>query len=325
MLDYVDVQSLKEKLGYLLARMKDGGGISTQQLSEKMIADPYFDFLERNNPRELLDLGYEEAGRRLFGPLFFLRNEIVEPSYLWAGKMYMTIAINVSLPLRVVFLLCPLEKMIGHFLVFHEMNDSQMVNEFMANEGQVSILKTLRHRNGISVRDLSLLSSLSEGTIGYYEKDNSNLRKASFSSLHSLAMALGVGDVFFLSQSNFLPFSYHYFEIKELRDPLLQRIKEYILPRSEYRYRYYGSEDSLPLIGETKVIYFIKGKHEENEKKDLTRRYGKIVFIEELFWYYRLSGATIKKNVIDEKSVFSLARLAVNETLSKRKKDELIF
>ncbi|KXI14699.1 MULTISPECIES: helix-turn-helix domain-containing protein [Peptostreptococcus] len=64
-------------------------------------------------------------------------------------------------------------------------------------------LKEWRNLRGMSRRELSKQTGISERTIQNYEENHENIRKASIKNIESLAMALGIkmDDIFLLSTS----------------------------------------------------------------------------------------------------------------------------
>lgn len=217
MLQYIDIQSLKKKFATAISKLYTNCGISVENIEDKMISSELFDFLENNNTEEFMEMSYESLGKVLFNASSVFNEERNEALY-WAGLQYMNISLNCNIPLRQVALICPLSRMLTHFEIYHEMNDIRMVEEFMKNEYRRSILKALRNREGLSVRQLGELTGISENTIKHYEKSNENLFKASFENIVSLTRVLKCSYIFFVRESEFVPLSRTLWEHKEFRE-----------------------------------------------------------------------------------------------------------
>jgi len=215
MIETVDTQALKNKFGVLLSKLYTNSKMPFDVITQKILIDDYFDFLERQDSGSFLMKSYEEIARDVFKCEFVFSENLVSEIY-WAGQMYMTISLNCQIPLKQLFLICPLEKMVSHFEIYHEMNDQQFVSAFLGDEYKTSILRTLRKKSGLSTRVLSVCSGVAEHTIKYYEKDNSHLFNASFENICGLRRVLNCSESLLKRQSDFIPCCDAFFTNKEL-------------------------------------------------------------------------------------------------------------
>ena len=206
MMEYINMQLLKKKFAVMISKLNINAGIPLENISEKIIEDDFFDFMERQQAGAFMRMSHEEIAKVLFGCDIVFDDEVKSELY-WAGLQYMNICINRQMPLRQVMLLCPLDKMLSHFTIYHEMNDAAMIERYCENEYKKSILRQLRKSRGITVSELGALTSIPANTIKYYEKDNENLFGASFENIRNLAEVLQVPQSVFARKSLFASYS----------------------------------------------------------------------------------------------------------------------
>lgn len=219
MMEYINLQLLKKKFAVMISKLNTNAGIPLDNISDKIVADDFFDFMERQQAVEFMRMSHEKMARDLFG-CDFVFDEDVNSELYWTGLQYMNICINRQMPLRQVMLLCPLDKMLSHFAIYHEINDTAMIREYCENEYKTSILRSLRKRAGYSVSALGALTSIPANTIKYYEKSNDNLFGASFENIRNLAYVLEVPQSVFARKSMFTAYSRSLLEDKRFVDIL---------------------------------------------------------------------------------------------------------
>ena len=271
---YVDLGELKNKFGLILMRLHRDAKISASIINQKMLFEPFFDFLERNNVDEILNKDIENISRNIFGGgIIFYNTSAEKDEFYWAGIQYINISINLNIPLKQVVLLCPLEEMLAHYVVYHEMNDIELVKEFKENENKRSILKALRKEKGYSYRELSVLTSINKNAIVYYERDNKNLFNASYKNVTSIIKTLSVSDSFFKECSDFIPFTQNFYGIHELKNQVIKTIEEYLDKDSKTDIIKKG------IISDIEDYYFTTNPFEPEKNKLLVKKYAIVVYL----------------------------------------------
>jgi len=223
MLEIVDTQKIKKKFGTLLSKLHTDNKLSNEEIEEVIINNDYFDFLEKQNPKSFLDDSYERIAKKIFNCETVFSEEMLS-EYYWSGTMYMSICLNKRIPLKQIVLLCPLSKMLGYYDVYHEMSESQLINKFIEDDYKTSILKLIRKKRNMTVKELSLACNIPLLTIKYYEKNNDSLFKASFENISKLVFFLNCSETLFLRYSRYTPFSYILFEDKEILTKISKKI-----------------------------------------------------------------------------------------------------
>lgn len=224
---------IKNKFATLLSKMVTDGGLSYNEITNKLIEDNFLDCFETNDIKEFYDKSYESIIYSLFKKEC-VYHEGIDPVVYWCGLQYMNLFLNKRIPLKQLLILCPLSKMESYYKTYHELNDSKFIDVFMKKEYSNSILKQLRNNRNYSIRELSLLSSISPNTLKYYE-DNHNLYKASFSNIIKLLNILDYSDSVVKEKTCYIPPSFS----------SLLKIKEIKKFFNEYIHMFFNTNDDI--------------------------------------------------------------------------------
>ena len=214
--DY-DLNNIKNRFGALLSTLHDSG-FTDEYITEAIIKKGYFDLFENDNLSEFNDKSLFRIMNEQFNKdavMSFSSEYITD--YIWAGEIFITMMINYSIPLKQLFIICPLDKMLAYFPTFHEMNNIKICDEILKLRKEVNIVKKLRNNINITKHQLSVLTDINEATLTSYEVSNDNLFKASLNNVIKLSKTLGVSLSCLKSQSNFIPFSGYLFSNKEFQ------------------------------------------------------------------------------------------------------------
>ena len=226
-MEQIDIIELKDKFSDYLNKLYTNNKLSVDSISNTIIENNLFDFLEENKTREFLSCSYEEFVYKLYkiNSIYVNNSQISE--LIWASKMYLTLSLNLNIPLKTIVLLCPLKQMLELFEVNHETNDIQTIDYFKTNVLNKSILKALRKLRNVTVRQLSVMTGININTLNAYEKNNTNLYNASFSNIQLMMQALNVSCSFFKKESSFIPFNYLLLENKQIQAYMLNFFNDY--------------------------------------------------------------------------------------------------
>lgn len=216
-LNFIEISSLKVKFAKLLSYLFHNANLELDNINDKLLSSSFLNMLEENRLKEFLSMPFEVMTSKLFPKVeqtLSDNNDIGE--VYWSGLQYMNLFLNYRIPLRTLFLLCPLRDMVNRFRIYHEMNEIELCKDFLRNEYvHNSILKHFRNSIGLSVRELSLLSSVPEPTIKYLEDNNDNFYNATNKTLDSLCRILNIDPIFVKRKSSFLPVTYELLNNKE--------------------------------------------------------------------------------------------------------------
>lgn len=256
-----NVIKAKEKFGALLFYLVDEG-FTSEHISFVLIHDPFFLCFEKNNINGFLETSMEEIIERCFHKKVLL--DYVKPiaaEIFWAGEMYMSILYNLSIPIQRSVLVCPIQKMVSFFDVYHEMHESQLLKRYEEEEKKISVLKEL-YKHKSNMRKLSFLTGIKERTLISY-LDNEKLFAASASNINALSSYFGVPFSIFVSKSSCLPVSEALLKDDRFRFHLANALSSFYgisLSKSDL-YLYESHDDvSSPIVDLCSLLIRRKGK-----------------------------------------------------------------
>ena len=250
-MEQIDIIELKDKFSDYLNKLYTNNKLSVDSISNTIIENDLFDFLEENKTREFLSCSYEEFVYKLYKTNSIYVNNSQISELIWASKMYLTLSLNLNIPLKTIVLLCPLKQMLELFEVNHETNDIQTIDYFKTNVLNNSILKALRKLRNVTVRQLSVMTGININTLNAYEKNNTNLYNASFSNIQLMMQALNVSCSFFKKESSFIPFNYLLLENKQIQAYMLNFFNDYYKKELSIK----SMEPIIELNDKNKTIY----------------------------------------------------------------------
>ena len=212
-ISYQKIGDLKIKFGSLLSYLFFTVHLNIENINHALISSSFLDILEDNQFDKFMGMSNKDVLEILFPGAKEIENESINDigKLYWSGIQYMNIFLNYRIPLRQIFLTLPLMEMINKYDVYHEMNEIELCKDYLKNEYlNNSILKYFRKEKGITVRQLSLLTSISESTIKYLENNNENFFNLSAKYLLALSNALNIDSAFYKKKSNFVPCTYDF-------------------------------------------------------------------------------------------------------------------
>ena len=117
------------------------------------------------------------------------------PTYkqsMWAAESYLRIQNETGLTFEAIFLYLPIDKMYEYFPLYHEMDFSQIINEFKKLYETQSILKIVTEKYGYSLSDISDKTGISYETLFSFKKRRRDIKKANADIVVKLASVLRI-------------------------------------------------------------------------------------------------------------------------------------
>jgi len=105
----------------------------------------------------------------------------------WSGYSYFQLHLRTNKSFAYLFLKLPLARMLDMYPVYHEMDITQLEEEFHRLEKEKTILRSLCENGCISLSKLSDKTSISQSTLAKYNKDDEYLYNASFQNVIAIA------------------------------------------------------------------------------------------------------------------------------------------
>lgn len=244
----VGASYIKDKFSNLLSKLVGDAKLSCNEITDRLIESDFLDMFEKNDISPFYDKSYEALIYDLFQKEVVFSNEL-ETDIYWCGIQYMNLFFNKRIPLKQLFVLCPLQEMRKYYNVYHEQNESKLIDVFMKKEYSNSILKVLRVKRGYSFRQLSLLTDISENTLKYYEI-NDNLYKASFANVSRILFILNYSDSITKRKSDYVPSFVSLLENNDIKPNFEAFIHEYYNTKDKVEYKL----DGFWLMGKKKRL-----------------------------------------------------------------------
>lgn len=249
----VGTSYIKNKFATLLSKMVTDAKLSYNEITNRLIESEFLDCFENNNISIIYDKSYEAIIYDLFRKECAFSEEI-DPVVYWCGEQYISIFLNKRVPLKQLFLMCPLATIEKYYELYHQQNESKFIDLFMNKIYGESILKKLRKKRGYSARELAVLSSVSINTIKYYE-NNENLYKASFENINRILSVLEYSHSFVKEKTDYVPSFVSLINISEIKENFYT-----------YIYSFYNSDVEIEYNAGD---FWIKGTHKKKINKKI--------------------------------------------------------
>ena len=176
-------------------------GLSSQYsctaIEERIIASPFVNRLERNffDSEESIEKAVEDA----FGTKLKKEADISFRA-LFLAESYLKLFFSLNRSFEYLFLYWGLDNFIQKYGVYHEMDFSNLEEDFLSSVRKTPLLKKLSQERDIKLRDVARLSGISENTINKYAKDDRYLYACSQENGYRLARLFNVKENLFVSQ-----------------------------------------------------------------------------------------------------------------------------
>ena len=206
---------IKNKFATLLSKMVTDAKLGYNEISDKLIENDFLDSFENNDISDIYEKSYEAIIYDLFKKECSY-SQGLDPVIYWCGEQYINLFLNKRIPLKQLFLICPLKQMEGFYEIYHQQSELKFIEMFMKSIYTTSILKKLRKKRGYSARELAILTSISINTIKYYE-NNDNLFKASFENIKKIISVLDYSDSIVKQKTSYVPAFISLLNIEEIK------------------------------------------------------------------------------------------------------------
>ena len=116
-----------------------------------------------------------------------LDNTPVHNQCLWAAESYMRIQEKTGLTFEAIFLYIPIEKMYQYFPIYHEMDYSQIVSEFIRLFKSKSVLSILSKKYCLSMKDVAKATNIPYETLLSFKQRKRDISKANYETVYKLS------------------------------------------------------------------------------------------------------------------------------------------
>ncbi len=229
MLRTCDTRRLKDKIGLFFSLSVIDCKQPIQLLEEKIIHAEIFDFFETDKIYEFLDLTFGQMYSAVFQSFseHGIEGKNISSRLYWAGAEYVSLSINKRIPLRQLFLIFPLTRMLEKFDTYHEMNEKTLLDDFDSFKKE-NVFLYFKKRTNLSVDEISFLSNVNKNTIISFSRDNRYLFNTSSSNQRIISELLHAPLVFMKKESSFVYFDDIFFKDKSFVDAYTQNLRDYL-------------------------------------------------------------------------------------------------
>ena len=201
----INLNELKNKFGYLLSYAHLQCDMNDTSISVRIEQSSYFDFLENDNISNFLSKDVSDICFNEFGVKAKKLSETYLNEYVYAGECYISISISLSIPLRKLFLLFPLDKMVELFPSYHEMSPFRIIERVNEELSNITAFKILVNRSVYSISALSKITDIDRNYLSRLLDNPKEENKLTSRQIYILSKALDTDEIFF-KKSVFIPY-----------------------------------------------------------------------------------------------------------------------
>ena len=166
---------------------------STKAIERAVAYSSFFQRVEKDYLDFAPMIDEESLIRSIFPEIQFDIN--VAPTYkqcLWAAESYMNIQGATRLTFEAIFLYIPIQKMYEYFDIYHEMDYSQIIDEFKRLYSLKSVLEIIVDKYNFSLKEISEQTGVSYDTLFSLKKRRKDIKKLNVQTASLLSSILRV-------------------------------------------------------------------------------------------------------------------------------------
>ena len=241
-------------------------GYSYAFIEEKIISSSFVNGLENNYYD--IGLSIEDVIEETYKVKLSQKADISFKG-LFIGESYIRLFFELNKSFEYLFLYWPLSFFIDKYEIYHEMDFSNLKNDFLELSNGTSLLKKLSQKNNLKYVEISKLTGIKLNTIHKYASNDDHLYNASYQIIHALSQLFGVKDNLFIkSLSVYYDQSIYYSDEKNehLINYLGMMFASYFDSRIDDEYFIYREEQEkfYYLKDYLELVVFYKNKLEIN-------------------------------------------------------------
>ena len=179
--------------------------MNEEEINEKIIISPFFDFLEKNDPSLFMKETIESICLSEFGTFAHFPNDNFRNDYLYIGESYISISISLEIPLRKLFLLFPIKEMLLLYQTYHEMAPFRIIEKVQSEISHRSAFQAIMKNSQYNISQLAEILKCDRRTLMLLQSNSDYEEKISYSLLTKICAVLDI-DPILLSRSQFIPY-----------------------------------------------------------------------------------------------------------------------
>lgn len=121
---------------------------------------------------------------------------------LFFAESYIKLFFSINRSFEYIFLYWPLSNFVNKYNIYHEMDFSNLKEDFIKEVNKTSLIKKLCLNKNIKYPTIAKLTGLNVNTIVSYARDDKNLDNASYKNIYKLIILFNVKPNLFISNLN---------------------------------------------------------------------------------------------------------------------------
>ena len=194
-----------DKLAALISYGIDNG-YSYKSIEEHIVSSSFINELEHNQYN--INLSIERVVEETY-KIKLIHDANISFSSLFLAESYYKLFLSINRSFEYLFLYWPLSNFVRKYDIYHEMDFSNLKNDFVKKVNETTLLKMLCKKKGFKLTDVALLLGINSHSLSKYYRSDSFLNGASLDTIHRLSLLFNVKENIF-SSSLVFPDSYIY-------------------------------------------------------------------------------------------------------------------
>ena len=160
---------------------------STGALEKNISESPFFQTLESNDYQNPI-IDEETLIKEVFPEIEVdLDSAPIYNQCLWAAESYLRIQDETKFTFELIFLYIPIKEMYRCFDLYHEMDFSQIIDEFKRRYEEKSVFAILLDKYKFSLKDINIVTGISYETLASLKQRKRNIKKVNVETIIKIA------------------------------------------------------------------------------------------------------------------------------------------
>ena len=179
--------------------------MNEEEINEKIIISPFFDFLEKNDSSLFMKESIESICLTEFGAFAHFPSDNFRNDFLYIGESYIAASISLEIPLRKLFLLFPIKEMLPLYQIYHEMAPFRIIEKVQSEISHRAAFQVIMKNSQYNISQLAKILNCDRRTLMLLETNPDYEEKINHSLLINICSILNIDPVL-LSKSQFVPY-----------------------------------------------------------------------------------------------------------------------
>ena len=227
MIHDISSNALQERFARLLNFLYLDASISIDNLEYLLINNPYFDFLEDDKEAEIF---FKSSAEQIYEKIFdsrcpYSQSFKYDSNLYWSSMAYIVILQEDAIPLRQLFIQCPLKEMMSLFETYHESGWPYFLNYYRNKYENKNILNLYLNKNKINKEKLVKTLDISRSGLYRLLIDTQRVVPGSSEIYEKLELFINYPKSLHQDYSRYLRYGNYLFKEKEFKNNVIHILK----------------------------------------------------------------------------------------------------